>query len=116
MEDVCLSVIVGRRWRLANVPEARIFHDSQNGAHKADLAESERMKLVNRHYVMTSVLGRTEPGDYLKLALWQAFGLVSSAVQGGATFGAALRGTLRGIWQIAHRSAGPPEPEEKDVS
>jgi glycosyltransferase involved in cell wall biosynthesis len=104
MEDVCLSVTVARRWRLANVRGARIFHDSKGGAHKADPAESERMKLVNRHYVMTSVLGRNERGDYLKLALWQAFGLAGSAFQGGATFSAVLRGTLRGIREIARRA------------
>ncbi len=101
MEDVCLSVTVARKWRLANVRAARIFHDSQGGPHKADLAENERMKLVNRHYVMTSVLGRNGIGDYSKLALWQLFGFVGGAAQGRAALGAALRGTFRGIRDIA---------------
>ena len=116
MEDVCLSVTVARRWRLANVREARIFHDSQGGAHKEDHADRERMQLVNRHYVMTSVLGRNELGDYLKLALWQAFSLAASAVRGSAAFGAALRGTTRGILQIARGSTTPPDSEQKDIS
>lgn len=105
MEDVCLSVTVARRWRLANVRDARIFHDSQRGAHKADASETERMKLVNRHYVMTSVLGRKTFGDYLKLALWQAFGLVGSAVYGFGAFRATLRGTSRGICDIVRSRA-----------
>jgi glycosyltransferase involved in cell wall biosynthesis len=105
MEDVCLSVIVARRWCLANVRDARIFHDSQRGAHKADASETERMRLVNRHYVMTSVLGRKAFGDYLKLALWQAFGLVGSAVYGLGAFRAALRGTSRGICDIVQSRA-----------
>lgn len=105
MEDVCLSATVARQWRLANVRAARIFHDSQGGPHKADLAENERMKLVNRHYVMTSVLGRNGIGDYLKLVLWQLFGIVGSAAQGRAVLGAALRGTFRGVRDIARAHA-----------
>jgi GT2 family glycosyltransferase len=100
MEDVCLSVTVARQSRLANVRDARIFHDSQRGVHKADASETERMRLVNRHYVMTSVLGRKSFGDYLKLALWQAFGLACSAAYGLGAFRAALRGTSRGICEI----------------
>lgn len=101
MEDVCLSVTVARKWRLANVREARVFHDSQTGAHKADLAEIWRMSLVNRHYVMASVLGRKGASDYLKLALWQVFGCLSCVPHGRATMTAALRGTLFGIRDIA---------------
>jgi glycosyltransferase involved in cell wall biosynthesis len=101
MEDVCLSATVAQKWRLANVREARVFHDSQGGAHKADLAEIVRMTLVNRLYVMTSVLGRSGVGDYLKLALWQAFWIISSAAQDRKTLVAAVRGTFCGIRDIA---------------
>jgi glycosyltransferase involved in cell wall biosynthesis len=78
MEDVALSLTVGRKWKLANARSARIFHDSQPGAHKVGAASIARMELVNRHYVMTRVLGRRRVSDYLKLALFQTFGVMSS--------------------------------------
>jgi glycosyltransferase involved in cell wall biosynthesis len=100
MEDVWLSVTVGRQWDLVNVRGARIFHDSQPGAHKADPVQNWRMTLVNRYYVMTSALGRTDATDYLKLALWQAFGCASSVRRGPTALMASLRGTFFGILDI----------------
>ena len=77
MEDATLSVTVAQRgWKLANVRTARIFHDSQPGAHKNDPAELSRMTLANRHYFMTEVLGRRGTGDHLKLAALEAFRVV----------------------------------------
>lgn len=91
MEDLALSLRVAKRWRLANVRTARIFHDSQPGAHKADLAALAEMELVNRHYVMTEVLGRRSWRDYGKLAIWEAFQCVSSRSVAG------LRGKIRAL-------------------
>lgn len=79
MEDVTLSLLVARSWKLANVRTARIFHDSQQGSHKRSVFVLSRMQLVNRYYVMTQVLRRKSVGDHLKLLLWEIFGLVSSA-------------------------------------
>jgi hypothetical protein len=79
MEDVSLSVRVGRNWRLANARTARIFHDSQPGAHKADPRLLAEMELVNRHYVMTRVLQRRGWANELRLLLWELFQLASSA-------------------------------------
>ena len=79
MEDVTLSLIVGRRWKLANARTARIYHDSQPGTHKQSIMELSRMQLVNRYYVMTSVLQRTSLGDHVKLLLWEIFGIASTA-------------------------------------
>lgn len=76
-EDLTLSLIVGRKWSLANVREARIYHDSQPGSHKADAREMAAMELLNRHFVMTRVLGRRGWADYLKLALWEAFNMAA---------------------------------------
>jgi glycosyltransferase involved in cell wall biosynthesis len=78
MEDVTLSLLVGRKARLVNARTARIFHDSQPGAHKKGVFDLSRMQLVNRYYVMTKILARTSPKDHLKLLLWELFGLVSS--------------------------------------
>jgi GT2 family glycosyltransferase len=79
MEDVVLSVRVAEGgWKLANVRTARIFHDSQPGEHKSDIAAHAEMELINRHYVMTKVLKRATVWDYLRLAVWELFSLVSS--------------------------------------
>jgi hypothetical protein len=56
---------------------------------------------MNRHYVMTSVLGRKGARDYLKLAQWQVFGLAEIAARGRESPVAALREALRGIRDIS---------------
>ena len=73
MEDLTLSLVVGRQWSLANARTARIFHDTQPGSHKSDPARLAEMGLVNRHYVMTQVLHRRSVADYLRMFVWHAF-------------------------------------------
>jgi glycosyltransferase involved in cell wall biosynthesis len=102
MEDLTLSLRVGRTWRLANARTARIFHDSQPGDHKSDPVALSRMELVNRHYVMTRVLGRTGIMDYAKLAAWEAFQLLACAAHGQTRhrFLAEVRGKIRAMREI----------------
>jgi glycosyltransferase involved in cell wall biosynthesis len=102
MEDVALSVRVARNWKLANVRTARIFHDSQPGEHKDNVVSLSRMELVNRHYVMTEVLGRRRVPDYARLALWESFQLSVCAVQqrGGPAFWRMARGKLLALGDI----------------
>jgi glycosyltransferase involved in cell wall biosynthesis len=102
MEDVTLSLVVGRRWKLANARTARIYHDSQPGSHKVDPKLVAEMLLINRHYVMTKVLGRSRISDYLKLFLFELFSLASTlqASSGRAVFGPTLRGKARASWSI----------------
>jgi GT2 family glycosyltransferase len=76
-EDVALSLTVGRTWRLANTRTARIVHESRGGAHKSDPRAMARMELVNRHFVMTRILGRRSLADYARLLLVEAFGLAN---------------------------------------
>lgn len=66
MEDVTLSLTVGKQWKLANARTARIFHDSQPGDHKSSPDVLASMSLVNRYYVMTEILGRRSSNDYIK--------------------------------------------------
>lgn len=73
MEDVTLSLMVGKHWKLANARTARIFHDSQPGDHKNNSGVLARMELINRHYVMTQILERRQFQDYLKLTVLQFF-------------------------------------------
>jgi hypothetical protein len=54
------------------------------------------MHLVNRHFVMTRILGRDRFSDYLKLVLFEFFSLASSLQSryGRATLVRALRGRV----------------------
>jgi glycosyltransferase involved in cell wall biosynthesis len=103
MEDVTLSLMVGRSWKLANARTARIYHDSQPGSHKFDPKLIAEMQLVNRHYVMTKVLGRTRISDYFKLLLFELFSLVSilQVPAGRKVFGPTLRGKANACRLIA---------------
>lgn len=109
MEDVTLSLLVGRKARLMNARTARIFHDSQTGTHKADAAELARMELVNRHYVMSKILGRTGCLDCLRLALWECFQL-AACLAGPASrtgFPSKLSGKWRALRQLCLSTTSP---------
>lgn len=105
MEDLALSLEIGKKWKLANARTARIFHDSQPGSHKSDPVALAEMELVNRHFVMTKVLGRTRPIDYAKLMAFELFSLASSAKsnQFGAGFWRETLGKLKAVGQISRR-------------
>ena len=57
------------------------------------------MEFVNRHYVMTQVLGRRRVPDYARLAAWQLFQLSVCAVQKrcGPAFWQMLQGKVLGL-------------------
>jgi GT2 family glycosyltransferase len=78
MEDLALSLHVARNWRLANARTARIFHDSEHSGAKRNVFAMSRMELVNRHYVMCRILGRSSAADYLRLLALEVFGVLSS--------------------------------------
>jgi GT2 family glycosyltransferase len=105
MEDVALSITVAQPgWKLANVRTARIFHDSQPGAHKSDLAELSSMELNNRHYLMTEVLGRRGFINYLKLLLFELFQFTSVARQRPRALWGMVLGKTKGIAAIRKRT------------
>jgi glycosyltransferase involved in cell wall biosynthesis len=109
MEDVALSVRVARDWRLANARTARLFHDSQPGAHKADPRLLAEMELVNRHYVMTQILHRRGLANELRLLVWELFQLASCAASAKSRRYLLdhVRGKLRAIGRV---HAGIPCP------
>jgi len=109
LEDVTLSLTVGKRWKLANARTARIYHDSQPGDHKDDPRTLAWMDLVNRHYVMTAVLERTRPADYLKLGVQQLFDVVAvSAARRDWRFTQRfVRGKLQGIRDLVGSDRQP---------
>jgi spore maturation protein CgeB len=102
MEDVALSLQVGKKWKLANARTARIFHDSQSADYKSEHRLLSCMELRNRHFVMTQVLGRYTMIDHLKLASWELFSVISVATRRGnwGSVPSILGGKLSGAWQI----------------
>jgi glycosyltransferase involved in cell wall biosynthesis len=116
LEDVALSLIVGRKWKLANARRARIFHDTQPGAYKSSAFALAKMELVNRHYVMTQVLGRRAPGDYAKLAFLETFIGASRlvTVRGWLALPATLLGKLTAIPSLVVNS--PAKTDRSPVS
>ncbi|MBE9179521.1 glycosyltransferase family 2 protein [Oculatella sp. LEGE 06141] len=102
MEDVTLSLIVGKHWKLANARTARIFHDSQPGDHKNNPAILAKMELVNRHFVMTRILERQNLRDYLNLTILQLFEIAAllQDIKGWRSLPAVLSGKINGLAQI----------------
>lgn len=108
IEDMALSLRVRKLWRLANARTARIYHDSQPGIHKQDVLSMSKIELLNRHYVMTRLLGRRGLADYLRLFLFEAFSVTSSlaAAQGWRRLPAVLFGKVSAItFLITRRGA-----------
>jgi glycosyltransferase involved in cell wall biosynthesis len=106
MEDLTLSLTVGKRWRLANARTARIFHDSQPGSYKSDPAALAEMELVNRHYVMHQVLLRWRWGDLLRLAIWEIFQIAVALTNqhGRSSLHLTVIGKLKALRRLlAHR-------------
>jgi hypothetical protein len=106
MEDLTLSLRVGRHWKLANARTARIFHDSQPGDYKADVRALAAMELVNRHYVMTKICERRGVAAYLRLWLWELFQLFVTCARSASRSKAwaMCRGQFDGLRQICGKS------------
>lgn len=102
MEDVSLSVEVGKKWKLYNARTARIYHDSQPGQHKSSTYALARMELVNRHYVMAKVLGRRSAKDYFNFILFQVLGVGMglTSAKGWKTLFPTVFGKLSGFIRI----------------
>lgn len=105
-EDLTLSLIVGRNWKLANARTARIYHDSQPGDHKRSHADLAAMEMVNRHFVMTRILGRRRSSDYLRFALWEAFQVAATVPGGYRRFASEVVGKIRGVSTLVRGDGG----------
>lgn len=110
MEDVTLSLVIGKTWKLANARTARIFHDSQPGDHKSNVTVLAKMELVNRHYVMTCIMGRNRPEDYFKLTILELFWIAALlvSVSGWLSLPAFILGKLGAIKEILSRQGTVP--------
>jgi hypothetical protein len=49
MENLALSLTVGKRWKLANARTVRIYYNSQPGTQKSAPRVLAEMQLVNRY-------------------------------------------------------------------
>lgn len=103
MEDLALSLTVGKKWKLANARTARIYHDSQPGDHKKNRVDLAEMELVNRHFVMTEVLGQRRACDYLRLGIWELFQVVAAGRNGPGHLASGIYGKLRGTFRLLSR-------------
>lgn len=102
MEDVALSVIVGRNWRLMNARTSRIYHDSQPGDHKKNVFKLSEMELINRYYLMRNVLGKSSFWDYIKLFVFELFQVLSGVRSRGGLkrIGIELAGKVTAIFKL----------------
>jgi glycosyltransferase involved in cell wall biosynthesis len=105
-EDVHLSSRIHRTHRLVNTTRARLHHGDLGGSTHRDWRGLGESMVVNRHYIMTSVLGRTKWRYQLSLFTFEI-------IYGSLTFAAAsrdwrttfrltglLRGRLSGFWKV----------------
>ena len=117
MEDVTLSLIVGRQWKLSNARTARIFHDSQPGDHKSNPRTLARMGLVNRHFVMTQILHRRSYQDYWKLFILQIFETATllQTLKGWMSLLPVIKGKLDALIQILRSSGNVERTDIKNV-
>lgn len=101
-EDLALSLVVAREWRLANVPAARVFHDTGSGRRGLGVIRGAAMELVNRHFIMTEIRGMRRPRDYVKLAAWELFSIASTlrSAIGWARLPAVILGKAGGIAEV----------------
>ncbi len=105
MEDLSLSLEVGKQWKLYNARTARIYHDSQPGNHKNNRVVLSKMELVNRYYVMVNILARKGPINYIKLIVFELFGIASSlsAANGWKQLPATVYGKLSALKEIVFK-------------
>ncbi|MCX6856067.1 MAG: glycosyltransferase [Verrucomicrobia bacterium] len=81
-EDLALSLNVAKRAPLFQASRARYIHLNAGGDHKANVRKMASMNLVNRHYVMTQVMGKCALGDYVQFAVMIAFGMIAPLKRG----------------------------------
>ncbi|MCC6356950.1 MAG: hypothetical protein IT577_23940 [Verrucomicrobiae bacterium] len=72
-----MSLVVARRWKLANVRGARVYHDRVKGEIKSGARRFAIIELMGRHYMMVQILGKNTAADHVRLAAHQLFMLIS---------------------------------------
>lgn len=76
MEDLALSLEVGKRWKLRSVPAARIFHDTGPSDYKSRVVAREAMETANRWFVARHVMGCPPFQLLCRMLFLQMIGLI----------------------------------------
>jgi GT2 family glycosyltransferase len=107
MEDLGLSLEVGKRWTLVNCPGAKIFHDSQPADYKSQPVRRQAMEVANRWFVLSKILNRGGALWLIRLIGYQGIVLLGLAVRptGWAGIPRWLAGTLGGLFRIMTESS-----------
>ena len=101
-EDLALSLTVAKKAPLFQASRSRYVHLNVGGSHKKSLRRNARMSLVNRHYVLTQVMGKTSISDAAKLGVMLLFQLLGTLRQTGLVgFLQVLTGYIQGCWKVA---------------
>ena len=81
-EDLALSLRVAKQAPLLQATFAKYVHHNTGGDHKSNVRKWAQMNVVNRHYVMSEVLGKTTLKDNLQFATMIAFGMLDKVRKG----------------------------------
>jgi glycosyltransferase involved in cell wall biosynthesis len=105
MEDLTLSLIVGKKWKLYNVRKAKIFHDSQPGDYKSNVFNLSKMEFANRYYIMTTILEQRSLNAHFKFLIFQLFQVSSTlnGKQGWKNIFYVIAGKASGLWSILQK-------------
>jgi GT2 family glycosyltransferase len=105
MEDAALTLEIAKRWRVAALPGARLFHDVKPAGYKDRTFARERMELVNRWFVMRCIMGRDSLAWDLRQLALQFFmvGISLRTAAGWRRLPAALAGKFSGLATVVLR-------------
>jgi len=126
-EDVHLSSRVRKTHRLLNTTRARLYHLDLGGSTHRNWRRLGESMVINRHCIMTSVLGRKRVWDYVHLFAYEIiYGSLAWISAGDCParilrLTELVRGKLMGFWTIStgnspHRVTSLPEPPTADRS
>lgn len=105
-EDLHLSSRVAQTHRLMNTSRARLFHDELGASSHKDWAAIGESMVVNRHMIMTTVLGKTRFRDHCRLVFYEVVYCNLAFLAAGMSYkrfqiaAQMLRGKLRGFVKI----------------
>lgn len=102
MEDLALSLEVGKRWNLRSVPGSRIYHDTGQADYKSRVATRQAMEVANRWFVSCRVMGCPPLELLYRLLLLQGIGLLAqlSTPRRWTSLPGWCFGTYSGLWRI----------------
>jgi GT2 family glycosyltransferase len=110
LEDVHLSLRIGKKWKLVVATSAKAFHDSQPSHFKHPF-QIGKMGVVNRYLIMTEILEKKSSLYKLKFLLSVLFGLFTSSrnirsIKDFMSFLFLCSGTMYGLSCIALKCRG----------